>query len=125
MLRMLLCLGFVGAALASPTGLLESRQYLNPAPDNYTSVSCLSLRNSCNANTVDLSNFYSYVPCIMLTTCMQGVENPAQVLQASGAPASQPRLTEGVGVITRVRLSLLNVLRISRPLIPCLGETRT
>ncbi|KAG8215323.1 hypothetical protein J3R82DRAFT_8915 [Butyriboletus roseoflavus] len=55
---------------------------------------CVSLRNSCNATTVDLGNFYSYVPCIMLTTCLQTVENPAQVLRASGAPANQPRLTE-------------------------------
>ena len=113
MLRIFLALGLVGAALASSTD------------DNSTSASCLSLQNSCNANTVDLSNFYNYVPCIMLTTCMQGVENPAQVLQASGAPANQPRLMEEVGAITRACLSLLNALRISRPLIPCQGETRT
>jgi hypothetical protein len=103
MLRTLLSLGIVGVALASPNGLLESRQiqYVYPGTDGPTSESCLSLRNSCNATTVDLSNFYSYVSCIMLTTCLQGVENPAQVLQVSGAPADPPRLTEEVGIITR------------------------
>ena len=103
MLRTLLSLGLVAVAMASPNGLLESRQmqYVDPGTDGPTSASCLSLRNSCNATTVDLSNFYNYVSCIMLTTCLQGVENPAQVLQGSGAPANQPRLTEQVGIITQ------------------------
>lgn len=105
MMRTFLSLGFVGIALAGPSGLFESRQiqYVYPETDGPSTESCLSLRNSCNANTVDLSNFYSYIPCIMLTACLQDVENPAQVLQASGAPADQPRLTEEVGIITETR----------------------
>lgn len=102
MLRsMLISLAFTGVALASPTGLLDSRQiqHVYPRDDGPTTESCLSLRNSCSATTVDLSNFYSYVPCIMLTTCLQDVENPAQVLRESGAPANQPRLIEEVGVV--------------------------
>ncbi|KAF8841851.1 hypothetical protein BDN67DRAFT_478599 [Paxillus ammoniavirescens] len=92
MFRSLFSFGLVGATLAIPTALLPRQ--LPPGYDAPTSVSCLSLRNSCNATTVDLSNFYSYTSCIMLTTCSQGVDNPAQVLSVSQAPASQPRLTE-------------------------------
>ena len=106
MLRTLLSWGFVGAAMARPTGPLESRQtgLIYPATDAPSYLSCLSLLSSCNANTVDLSNFYSYVPCIMLTTCLQGVENPAQVLSSVGAPANQSRLTEEVGIFTQTGL---------------------
>ena len=106
MLHILLSCGLVGMALASPTRLLESRQiqYVYPEADGPSTESCLSLRNSCNANTVDLSNFYSYVSCIMFTACLQGVQNPAQVLLSAGAPANQPRLTEEVGIFTRSRL---------------------
>ncbi|KAG1834987.1 hypothetical protein DFJ58DRAFT_719306 [Suillus subalutaceus] len=61
-----------------------------------SSTSCLSLRNSCNATTVDLSNFYNYTSCFLLTACSSGIENPAEVLDASKAPVTQPRLTESV-----------------------------
>ncbi|KIJ60936.1 hypothetical protein HYDPIDRAFT_116633 [Hydnomerulius pinastri MD-312] len=92
MFRALLSLSIIGTALASPTALLPRQ--VPPPVDGSSSISCLSLRNSCNATTVDLNNFYNYTSCIMLTTCMQGVENPPQVLSERGAPATQPRLTQ-------------------------------
>lgn len=49
-----------------------------------------------SATTVDFSNFYNYTSCFLLTACSSDVENPAQVLDASGAPATQPRLTDTV-----------------------------
>ncbi|KAG1731380.1 hypothetical protein EDB19DRAFT_1912504 [Suillus lakei] len=84
-----LFLGLIGLVAALPSSLV-ARQ------DGPTSVSCLSLRNSCNATTVDLNNFYNYTSCFLLTACSSGAENPAQVLTASQAPATQPRLTESV-----------------------------
>ncbi|KAG2745814.1 hypothetical protein P692DRAFT_20808651 [Suillus brevipes Sb2] len=82
-------LGLIGLVAALPSPLF-ARQ------DGPTSISCLSLRNSCNATTVDLNNFYNYTSCFLLTACSSNVENPAQVLIASQAPAIQPRLTESV-----------------------------
>ncbi|KAF9238689.1 hypothetical protein BU15DRAFT_75132 [Melanogaster broomeanus] len=96
MFRALFFLGLTGVTLASPSALLSrhallSRQYPGES-DPSSDVSCLSLSNSCNATTVDLTNFYSYTSCIMLTTCMG--ESPSYTLSVSQAPANQPRLTE-------------------------------
>ncbi|KAG2351780.1 hypothetical protein BDR07DRAFT_1441782 [Suillus spraguei] len=62
--------------------------------DGQPSASCLSLQNSCNKKTVDLKNFYDHIPCILLTACSSRFRNPAQVLSASHAPATQPHLTK-------------------------------
>ncbi|KAG2363989.1 hypothetical protein BDR07DRAFT_1355706 [Suillus spraguei] len=85
----ILYLSLIGLVTALPSSLI-ARQ------DGPTSASCLSLQNSCNATTVDLSNFYNYTSCFLLTACSSGVQNPAQVLSASHAPATQPRLNESV-----------------------------
>ncbi|KIK45403.1 hypothetical protein CY34DRAFT_780520 [Suillus luteus UH-Slu-Lm8-n1] len=82
-------LGLIGLVTALSSSLVTMQ-------DGPISTSCLSLRNSCNATTVDLNNFYNYASCFLLTACSSGVENPAQVLIASQAPATQPRLTESV-----------------------------
>ncbi|KAG2068335.1 hypothetical protein BDR04DRAFT_1079502 [Suillus decipiens] len=84
-----LYLSLIGLITALPSSLI-ARQ------DGPTSASCLSLQNSCNATTVDLSNFYNYTSCFLLTACSSGVKNPAQVLSASHAPATQSRLNESV-----------------------------
>jgi len=93
-LASVLYFGLIGRATALPSSLV-ARQ-LPPPFDGPSSISCQSLTNSCNATTVDLSNFYSYTSCILLTTCLQGIETPAQVLAVNLAPATQPRLTESV-----------------------------
>ncbi|KAH7919564.1 hypothetical protein BV22DRAFT_1183768 [Leucogyrophana mollusca] len=80
-------------AFALSTAALYASQ-IPPPIDGSSSASCMSLNNSCNAKTVDLTNFYNYTSCVLLTTCFQGGENPAQVLAQSGAPATQPRLTQ-------------------------------
>lgn len=84
-----LYLGLIGLVTALHPSLI-ARQ------DSPSSASCLSLRNSCNATTVDLTNFYNYTSCFLLTACSSDVENPAQVLEASRAPVTQPPLTESV-----------------------------
>ncbi|KAH7881860.1 hypothetical protein F5I97DRAFT_471926 [Phlebopus sp. FC_14] len=90
MLGALLFTTLVGTALANP---LLPRQ-IPPPLDGPSSVSCLSLRNSCNATTVDLNNFYSYPSCIMLTTCNAGSSTPYNTLIDNNAPTTQARLTE-------------------------------
>ncbi|KAH7927215.1 hypothetical protein BV22DRAFT_1007506 [Leucogyrophana mollusca] len=82
---------FASSVIAVP---FVERQVIAPPEDGPSSVSCLSLRNSCNATTVDLANFYNYTSCVLLTTCSQGSANPAQVLAENSAPATQPRLTQ-------------------------------
>ncbi|KAG1761863.1 hypothetical protein EDD22DRAFT_953660 [Suillus occidentalis] len=82
-------LGLIGLVTALSSSLVTTQ-------DGLISASCLSLRNSCNATTVDLSNFYNYTSCFLLTACSSGVEHPAQVLNASHAPVTQPRLNESV-----------------------------
>lgn len=98
MLRAHLLLGFVGVALAGRV----SRALVTPDPTGNSDLdsaikSCQSLKKSCNSISLDFSNFYRYVPCIMLTTCsvLDG-ETPTQVLVKNGASTNQPRLTEEV-----------------------------
>lgn len=85
-----LYLGLIGLSTALPSSLVARQS------DGPTSTSCLSLRNSCNATTVDFNKFYNYTSCFLLTACLQGAANPAQVLAESQAPATQPRLSESV-----------------------------
>ena len=89
-------LTLIGFATALPSSLVAKQ--VSPPIDGPSSTSCLSLRNSCNATTVDLSNFYNYTSCFLLTACLQGTETPAQVLSITQAPATQPRLTESVWI---------------------------
>ncbi|KAH7907375.1 hypothetical protein BJ138DRAFT_1014591 [Hygrophoropsis aurantiaca] len=86
----------IGALFASSVvaGPVVERQIPPPTPDGPSLISCSSLRNSCNATTVDLANFYNYPACILFTTCQQGVETPLNVLHEVGAPTTQPRMTE-------------------------------
>jgi hypothetical protein len=92
-----LYLGLIGFVTALPPSLIAGY-------DGTISVSCLSLRNSCNATTVDLNNFYNYTSCFLLTACSSGIEHPAGVLNASHAPLTQPRLTESVRMKFIVRV---------------------
>ncbi|KAG2145474.1 uncharacterized protein EDB93DRAFT_508176 [Suillus bovinus] len=86
-----LYLGLIGLVTAFPLSLIARQDGPTSA-----SKSCLSLQTSCNATTVDLTNFYNYMSCFLLTVCSSDVEIPAQVLNAFHAPATQPRLTESV-----------------------------
>ncbi|KAG1810207.1 uncharacterized protein HD556DRAFT_1302556 [Suillus plorans] len=88
----ILYLALIGLVTAIPSSLIP-RQDISGLVSAFKS--CVSLQNSCNATTVDLSNFYNYTSCFLLTACM---ESPAQVLNASAAPATQPRLTESVRI---------------------------
>ncbi|OAX40705.1 hypothetical protein K503DRAFT_842437 [Rhizopogon vinicolor AM-OR11-026] len=85
-------LGLIGLTTALPSSLVAKQ--VSPPVDGPSSTSCLSLRNSCNATTVDLNNFYNYTSCFLLTACLQGAATPVQVLSESQAPATQLRLTE-------------------------------
>ncbi|KAG1810311.1 uncharacterized protein HD556DRAFT_1319374 [Suillus plorans] len=87
----ILYLALIGLVTAAPSSLIP-RQGISSGLASALK-SCFSLENSCNATTVDLSNFYNYTSCFLLTAC---TESPAQILSASGAPATQPRLTESV-----------------------------
>ncbi|EDR08942.1 uncharacterized protein LACBIDRAFT_294094 [Laccaria bicolor S238N-H82] len=62
--------------------------------DPSSSRSCQSLRNSCNAATVDFNNFYNSTACVLLTVCESSVFRPDETLNSVGAPKSQPRMTE-------------------------------
>ncbi|KAG1811946.1 hypothetical protein EV424DRAFT_116269 [Suillus variegatus] len=89
----ILYLALIGLVTALPSSLIPRQDISGPAS---AFKSCVSLQNSCNATMVDLSTFYNYTSCFLLTACLSGMENPAQVLNVSQAPATQPRLAESV-----------------------------
>ncbi|KAG1852560.1 hypothetical protein C8R48DRAFT_724149 [Suillus tomentosus] len=89
----ILYLALIGLVTALPSSLIPRQEISGPAS---ALKSCVSLRNSCNATMVDLSNFYNYTSCFLLTACFSGMFDPAQVLNVSQAPATQPRLAESV-----------------------------
>ena len=64
--------------------------------DASSSRSCESLKNTCNAATVDFVNFYNSTACVLLTVCESSVFRPDETLNLVGAPKSQPRMTESV-----------------------------
>ena len=64
--------------------------------DPSSSRSCESLKNTCNAATVDFNNFYNSTACVLLTVCESAVFRPDETLNSVGAPKSQPHMTESV-----------------------------
>ncbi|EGN98977.1 hypothetical protein SERLA73DRAFT_181738 [Serpula lacrymans var. lacrymans S7.3] len=82
----------VATLLVAATTAFPLNYFLPRDPSD--SKSCLSLRNACNANVTDLSNFYNNTACVLLTVCSSPTENPASTLNSMDAPATQPRMTQ-------------------------------
>ncbi|EIW76805.1 hypothetical protein CONPUDRAFT_157963 [Coniophora puteana RWD-64-598 SS2] len=94
---MLPILGAVASAVTLATAFpaLDVRQLPAPITAN-SSVSCLSLRNGCNATVIDPNNAWNYTDCALLAICSEGVSTPQQTLNSVNLPTTQPRLTEDV-----------------------------